>query len=123
MRKLAYIFIIISLLTLLPNFTLAECKNNGFTVVYINGIFTSETQAKKDLLRLQTKYEEKRSISNVEFLNGYNESHIDGVGDLIKSITQAYGFGGLDYDLTNILRQVNSELKTRKVLLVGHSQG
>ena len=35
---------------------------------------------------------------------------------------QAFG-GYVDYDLTNILRQLHGDLKAQKILLVGHSQG
>jgi len=108
------------------NFSLAysqSCDDKNSTVVYINGIFTSQRSAQQDLMKLNYEYNLKNQKNNVNFINGYNESHFIGAGDLVKSAMQAYEGGGLDYDLTNILGQVHSELQTRKVLLVGHSQG
>ncbi len=121
MKKFLVIFILG--LVFLPFSAFAQCKSDGFTVVYVNGIFTTESDAKKDLLKLQTKYEDKNQISDVEFILGYNATHLAGGGDLIKSVIQAYNGASLDYDLKTILNQVHGELKTRKILLVGHSQG
>ncbi|HLD70780.1 MAG TPA: lamin tail domain-containing protein [Negativicutes bacterium] len=42
---------------------------------------------------------------------------------MIKVILQGYQGAWVDYDLTEMLRQVHGQLQTRKVLLVGHSQG
>lgn len=121
MKKIVSIFILT--IVLLPTFIFAQCNYNDFTIIYINGILTSEDDARRDLLKLQTKYEDKNKIINIKFLNGYNATHVEGFGDLMKSVKQAYDGGKLDYDLTNILNQVHSELSTRKVLLIGHSQG
>ena len=46
-----------------------------------------------------------------------------GLDDLVSSVEQAYGNVGVDYDLTNILLQAHDNLKTQKILLMGHSQG
>ena len=122
MRKIILIFLFI--LIFLPVFVFANtCNNSGATVIYFNGIFTSQSSAVDDKELLRRKFLDKIKHSDIDFLNGYNASHLAGGGDIIKSIMQVYGGGGLDYDLTNILRQVHNELSTRKILLVGHSQG
>lgn len=113
---------IILLFTLLPLSVFAYCEKDGVTVVYINGIFTTKVEADNDLTILQKSYQ-ARFGKDVKFLSGYNASHLGGLGDLIKSTEQAYGVAGLDTDLINILINLHEELSTRKVLLVGHSQG
>ncbi len=122
--KKGIIFIITLVLFIFPSFSYAiDCSSSESTVVYINGIFTSENQARDDLKELKFEYKNKGKIDNIKFINGYNESHLSGAIDLIESVTQAYQGASLDYDLTNILTQIHKELSTRKVLLVGHSQG
>ena len=106
-----------------PIFVLANCNKAGATVVFVNGIFGNEALAKLDKNNLRDKFLYYTQDKSVRFINGYNESHINGLGDLIKSVTQAYGNEGVDYDLTTILNQVHEQLETRKILLVGHSQG
>jgi len=123
MKKIIFLLFFIVLITI-PVFAFASnCSDNGTTVVFVNGVFSDEASAQvdKDLLKKDFKNITKRS--DVEFINGFNPSHLSGLGDLIKSTEQAYGNNALDYDLTNILTQIHSELSTRKVLLVGHSQG
>ncbi|MFH1233775.1 MAG: right-handed parallel beta-helix repeat-containing protein, partial [Patescibacteria group bacterium] len=50
-------------------------------------------------------------------------SHLGGLGDLIESATQIFNTPISNYDLKTILTQIHSEIKTRKIILVGHSQG
>lgn len=99
---------------------------NGATVVYVNGIFATSSEASTDLTKLQSKYIEKTGDSKTKFINGFNPSHIGGIGDLLKSIEQAYqGEGSFitDTDLVTILLQIHPQVTTQKILLVGHSQG
>lgn len=101
----------------------ADCSASGTTVIYVNGIFTNKREADQDLSRLESKYIDRISNKDVKFISGYNATHGEGIGDLFKCILQAYLGPGLDYDLANILNQVHADLKTQKILLVGHSQG
>jgi len=71
----------------------------------------------------KTKFEEKTGRTDIQFTNGYNESHIGGFGDLIESASQLFNYPISNYDRDNILRQIYPEITTRKILLVGHSQG
>ena len=121
-KIIVFILFIISLLAT-PIFVLADCDKNGTTAIFINGIWGDENYAKadKDLLQQDYKYYSKNN--NVTFINGYNESHGSGAVDIVESATQMYAGGYLDHDLTDILRQVYAELKTQKVILIGHSQG
>jgi len=119
--KKSFLTLLLSLV-LLPSFVFANCSNDGYTVVYVNGIFKEENAARSDSKALGFEYS-KRNNKDVDFLLGFNPSHLNGGGDVAKSVLQAYGINGLDTDLISILQQVHSELSTRKVLLVGHSQG
>ena len=121
MRKFS--FIVFITLLLLPVFAFADCSNKGYTIIYVNGIFTDKNIARLDKDSLKEKFKKITKNDTVNFINGYNSSHLGGIGDLLKSTIQAYKGGALDYDLENILTQIHGELATRKVLLVGHSQG
>ena len=105
------------------SFALNMCGNPGATVIFVNGIFGNLVGAIEDKDKLAEKFLGYAGDKNTKFINGFNPSHASGMGDLIKSVAQSYEINGLDYDLTTILNQVHEDLKTRKVLLVGHSQG
>ena len=111
-----------------PTVTSASCNVNGYTVVYVNGILTDEQEAKDDKKALERKYIEAGEPSgHLIFLNGHNPSHFAGGGDLYKSAQQTLEKAAAtvvaDYDLKTILMQIHPEVTTRKILLVGHSQG
>lgn len=123
MRHRSILFIIL----LLPFTVFASCSEQGVTTVYVNGILTSLVEARRDLYSLKSEYYEKNTESDVNFINGYNPSHLAGFGDWIKSIEQAYKGSNdepiSDYDRDTILLQIYPEITTRKILLLGHSQG
>ncbi|MCL5017135.1 MAG: lamin tail domain-containing protein [Patescibacteria group bacterium] len=112
---------------LLPNDIFAACSATGYTVVYVNGINTkseSDTKTDTDLLRNGfVRYANSFNFKDIQFLPGYNPSHISGLGDVAETISQIYDHPFSDYDLDNILLTLYSEISTRKILLVGHSQG
>ena len=120
--------ILIIILISLPAFSYAlMCDQTGYTVIYVNGILTNKQEAGKDTDRLRKKVEEYSGVNNVTVINGYNPSHIAGAGDLYKSIQQALQKATPtvveDFDLKTILMQIHPQVTTRKILLVGHSQG
>lgn len=100
-----------------------NCSDQGTTIIFVNGVFGDLTQAQTDLFSLQKTFLKNGGDKTLQFHNGYNPSHFAGGGDLIESISQAFGKPISNYDLDTILQQVHDELTTRKVLLVGHSQG
>src|SRR3989338_905595 len=104
-----------------------ECNSSGVTVVYVNGILTNDDEASLDRKKLQGEYEKRFGQTTTTFINGYNESHLAGGGDLYKSIQQTLEKAAAtvveDYDLKTILLQIHPEVTTQKILLVGHSQG
>ncbi|MFH1232705.1 MAG: hypothetical protein V1651_02460, partial [Patescibacteria group bacterium] len=110
---------------LFPLISFAQCDDNGVTVVYINGIFTPTRElANIDKNLLSDKYVKKFGISNnVTFITGYNPSHIAGLGDLIESASQIINHPVSDFDFKTILAQIHLEINTKKIVLVGYSQG
>src|SRR3989344_5783632 len=119
-------YYILIIFLVFPFSTFAYCTKEGATVVYVNGIFTSLDDAKKDLKNLSEEYISRTGDRVTNFTNGYNPSHIEGGGDLLKSVMQAYqneeSFVA-DTDLTTILLQIHPQVTTQKLILVGHSQG
>jgi hypothetical protein len=109
---------------LLPNNIFAACSSDGYTIVYVNGINTkSEKDTQNDTQLLMTEFIKKSNLKDIQFLPGYNPSHIGGVGDIAETISQIYNNPISNYDLNNLLLRIYPEVTTRKILLVGHSQG
>ena len=106
------------LLFLFPTSLVAStiCKTDGYTIIYVNGILTSEQSAKNDRRNLTAKFQNHSNLQNTIFINGYNKSHLAGFGDLFKSVQQAYrGEGDVfveDFDLQTILLQLHSQITT-----------
>ena len=116
------LFVILSLIT--PFFVYADCSNLGTTVIFINGMFISDkSDADASRKILANVFKAKSDIKDVNFILGYNPSHVAGIDDVVSFVKQAYNGGRMDYDLATILRQIHSELKTQRILLIGHSQG
>lgn len=112
-----------SILLLTPGVAVAACKGTGTTIVYINGVFTSEVQARSDARILKREYDRVYGDDSVSFINGYNPSHLAGLGDITQAASQALNSSISSFDLNTILMQVHPQVTTRKLLLVGHSQG
>src|SRR5580698_2148924 len=110
------------LTSFIPCLALA-CSTTGFTVIYVNGILTSSDQAYSDLQTLKQLLGANFEGQPLNIYNGYNPSHLDGAGDILESISQAFNTPISDYDLDTILAQIEPEVTTQKLLLVGHSQG
>ncbi|MCX6721077.1 MAG: DUF5011 domain-containing protein [Candidatus Staskawiczbacteria bacterium] len=125
MRK--FILILIALLLVfscLPTGRVfADCSKTGTTVIFVNGIWSTQASAQADKNKLEFFYKNYGKITDINFYNGFNPSHVFRIEDIVTSVLQAYGVGGMDFDLTNILLQAHVDLKTQKILLVGHSQG
>lgn len=120
------------LLALIPQISYeaeTACSVNGYSVIYINGILTDEERAKGDTKLLyrefQKEFPEFLTVDDVKL--GYNASHLGGIGDIVKSIAQKMweleGKTKEDFDLLEIVRRVQPQVHTQKILIVGHSQG
>ena len=70
---------------LLPHNVFGACNADGLTVVYVNGIFTSnKSDAENDTGKIEKNFKQFSDIRDVYFLTGYNQSHLGGAGDLIE---------------------------------------
>lgn len=122
--KKSLIFLIAFALSVIPTLAFAsDCTTNGATIIYVNGIETTQQQAEQDTAMLGKKFLEYGGSPDVQIITGYNPTHLGGLGDELESISQAFNLPISDYDLDTILDQIASEVTTKKVLLVGHSQG
>lgn len=105
----------------------AVCDIKNYTVVYTNGILTARDEADSDAKKLQDAIGYSFKNETITVRVGYNPSHLAGAGDLYKSIQQAMQKETPtvveDFDLKTILMQIQPQVTTRKILLVGHSQG
>ena len=110
-------------LFLLPLFVQAECFSSGYTVVFVNGIFNTEEQARQSGEALQYNLGKNYNQESVTVRTGYNPSHFAGLGDLVQVFAQSFGASVSSFDRDTILLQIHPEVTTRKVFLVGHSQG
>src|SRR3989344_1682460 len=112
------------LFALNPTITFASsCLDWGYTIVFINGILNEEEKARKSADALQRLLGESFRSEPLVVRLGHNQSHLAGAADLIQSIAQTYDNPVSDFDRDSILRQIHPQVNTRKVLLVGHSQG
>src|SRR3989344_6057565 len=110
-------------LFLLPLFVQAECFSSGYTVVFVNGIFNTEEQARQSGEALQYNLGKNYNQESVTVRTGYNPSHFAGLGDLVQVFAQSFGASVSSFDRDTILLQIHPEVTSRKVFLVGHSQG
>ena len=120
------IFLGVLLVSLIPSVAFARCSAQGYTVGYINGVWTTRAEAEADeqaLVRAYTAYTPADPKNPVSFITIYNPTHLAGAGDIAESVSQVFGSPISDFDFTTMLQQLYPELQTRRVLLLGHSQG
>jgi len=111
---------------LLPSLAFASCSKDGATVVYINGINTTRSDAQLDSENLRDEFVKATGSTNVKFLNAYNQTS-GVVLDVWKLTSQmlAWDPASWNEDTTgdHILEQMHNDLTTQRVVLVGYSQG
>lgn len=107
-----------------------QCSPEGYTVLYINGIFTQQEDARNNMKSLSEEFfnheKNEHLKSQTIFKNAYNPTHIAGLGDVVKAAVQKISETGTpleDYDLMEMVRRLEGEVQTQKILIVGHSQG
>src|SRR3989344_293118 len=120
-RRFKYIarLVFIVVFLFLPIFAQAACSATGYTVIFTNGIFTSQKDAQSDADSLQVKLKSAYNGEPLTVRVGYNQTHLAGAGDLVETYFPVFN----TYDLNTILMQIHPEVTTRKLLVVGHSQG
>ncbi|MDE2071473.1 MAG: hypothetical protein KGI70_01940 [Patescibacteria group bacterium] len=113
-------FSLVLFFVLLPAYASATgCSVSGFSIIFINGVFDTKSQADLNSEALQNSLGYKLNNEPVTVFTGYNQTHLSGGGDILET-----KFPALDqYDLDTILMQIQPEVTTQKVLVVGHSQG
>ncbi|MBI5045684.1 MAG: lamin tail domain-containing protein [Candidatus Niyogibacteria bacterium] len=121
MKYLLSAFIVV--FVAMPTSVFAVCSDTGATVVYVNGVMNSKQDAIDSTNALQQKFQKTFNNLDITFITGYNPSHLAGLGDLMQSAAQMIDNSISDHDLNTILMQIQPEVTTRKILLVGHSQG
>ncbi|MDP3052531.1 MAG: hypothetical protein Q8N22_01080 [bacterium] len=101
------------------------CSSNGYTIITINGILTNKDGAisNRDALKYYFGKNYNGEPLAVDYL--HNESHLAGLGDILKSIYQGLFDSETveDYDLVEMLKTASEKVATQKLLLVAHSQG
>jgi len=111
-----------------PNLTFAAtgvCSKDGYTVATINGVFTYQSGAEKNLRVLSDKFGETYNNQEINYQYLLNQTHLAGFGDGLKAFIQKVedGVSPDDYDLIEMLKEASGKVTTQKLLLVGHSQG
>jgi len=123
MNKL--IFIVTLVIIFAPQVSLAKCQDEGFSIIYVNGIFTKDNEAevsKKKLEELFNQY--SKYSSEATFHLGYNPTR--GELDVIKAVMQSYKAEGQEFedqDSKRMLAKLHSQVNHKRILLIGHSQG
>jgi hypothetical protein len=97
----------------------ASCSENGYTVVFINGVFNTKSEAQDNKRMLEKLLPKNFNNQPITVILGYNQTHFARVGDIIETYFPIFD----QYDLDTILMQMHPDLATRKLLAVGHSQG
>ena len=109
-------------------FSQAVCSSSGYTILTINGVLTDEREAQINKEKLSALFGFSKGTFNSEKITFdylHNPSHFAGGGDIAKTLAQMMNDGKEvdDYDLTEMLKSASEKVKTRKLLIVGHSQG
>lgn len=123
MSRKFFRFFLVAALTLPAVAGALNCSDVGYTVMFVNGILNTESDADKSSRLLESRLPKELNKEPVKIILGYNPSHLGGVGDLTQSFFQAFNAPINSYDLNTILMQLHPQITTRKILLVGHSQG
>lgn len=118
-----YLLAFLLLTFVVPSSVNAFCSSEGYTVIYINGVRTDENVANEEKRQLALSFLQK---SEVRFINGHNPSRIASIDDFFTSVSQAYqrvDRYSEDFDLKKIIYEIQTKVTTRKILIVGYSQG
>src|SRR3989344_454260 len=117
---------LVLIFSLIPNLVFAnQCSKSGYTILTINGMFTTDKKAveNRDALKVKLKSQYNNENLSVDYI--LNSSHLAGFGDILEVAYQKYFDNEPvpDYDLTEMLSDAHAKVLTQKLLLVGHSQG
>jgi hypothetical protein len=117
-------FLISLLFIFIPHEALADsCASSGYTVEYINGVSDTLQEAKLNQQSLKFLLGSQYKGQPLDVKLAYNEDHVGGAGSVAELVSQMLLSPISDYDLHTVLRQISVDDTTRKLVLVGHSQG
>ena len=122
-RRVSGIAATIVFLGLFPFTVEATCNPAGYSIVLVNGMLNEQETAIENKIDLSDLLVGGNYSETINVYLAYNETHLQGAADLLQAATQAIGKPISNFDRDTILRQMHSDLKTQKILLVGHSQG
>jgi len=105
-------FIFLALLIFPFNIYATACSDDGYTVIYVNGIFTEKDIAESNIVNLEKVFKELTGRNDVVFRLGHNPSHLAGVGDVVQSIAQTFNSSISDYDRNTILMEIHPKVTT-----------
>ncbi len=103
----------------------AQCSSVGYTIATVNGIFSTENDARNNMEVLMYVFDQSFNGEPINFQYLYNPTHLAGLGDLADSAYQKYFENETvtDYDLIEMIKSAAIKVNTQKLLLVAHSQG
>ncbi len=115
----------LSVLLLIPNISFANvlCSKDGYTIATLNGINTTDDEAKVNMKKLKQKFGLDFADQKVDYQYLLNQTHLGGAKDVADVFVQDFFHTQSDYDLIEMLRDASNKITTQKLLLVGHSQG
>lgn len=123
-KRVSFILVVVLLFSFYSKVSASElCSPDGYTILTVNGIFTSEKEAVANKKSLQSNFSSTYNNQPLKVDYLYNPTHLAGAGDLIDSIAQGVFDQKSDYDLTEMLNDASHKVTTQKLLLVAHSQG
>src|SRR4051812_48357392 len=77
----------------IPGLTFAKedhCLKGGYTIAAINGIFTGQSGAEKNLRVLRDRVGDTYQREDIDYQYLLNPSHVLGIGDITDYVSQAY---------------------------------
>lgn len=103
----------------------STCSSKGYTISAINGVLTSREDAERNQAWLKYFVGETYNKESIDYQYLLNPSHVGGAGDLVDTVTEKLfeNEAVADRDLIEIIKTASYNVKTKKLLLVAHSQG
>jgi len=122
-QLLLVVFLFFTPIHIFASTDIISCSKNGFTILTINGVLSSENDAKNNKEGLKRYLPEQYNGQKIVVNYLHNPSHLGGLSDIFDVIKQGLFDQKSDYDLVEMVRDASQKIQTQKVLLVAHSQG
>ncbi len=122
-RMIGMVVVTVWLLSVPVSVHAASCSANGYTVVFVNGVSTTKSEADAARISLQEKLKFAYKGQPLTVTLAYNAQHLAGAADIVEAVSQMMSAPLSDYDLHAALRQMSGDVTTRKLIVLGYSQG